>query len=402
MELLYLTHRIPFPPDKGDKIRTYNLLREMADRWTVHLGTFVDDPDDWQHVPRLEAMCGETRFIGLSPVSAKARALTGLVRGTSLTMPYYHSTKMRSWVVELMERRRIDCAMAFSSSMGQYLPLATERGVRCVVDFCDMDSDKWRQYGESFSGLKRWVYTREANKLRGEETDIGAANDASVFISDDEASLYCRQTGIPADKVHSVRNGVDTGYFDPALEYPDPYAGKGLNIAFVGAMDYWPNVDAVTWFVDRILPGVRDMLPDSSFWIIGSNPGRNVAALGARPGVTVTGRVSDVRPYLGRANCVVAPLRVARGVQNKVLEAMAMAKPVVASPAALEGLSFGDDTGIRVCDSESDWIGKVSSALREYSPDDRVAGARDAVMRSYSWEASARDLTAILTREAAR
>ncbi len=396
-DLLYLTHRIPYPPNKGDKIRSYHFLRGMAERWNVHLGTFIDEPGDWQYVSVLEEFCGETKFIGLNPSMAKLRALTGLLNNTSLTMPYYASNVMKQWVRETAEKNDIQSVVAYSSSMAQYVAPLTATGARTVVDFCDMDSDKWRQYSERSAGVKRWIYGREARKLCREETAIASQFDASVLISDDEASIFHEQTDIPSSKIHTVRNGVDTGYFDPELTYINPYASNCKAIVFVGAMDYWPNVDAVSWIVKEIFPSVRAKNPDIVFYIVGSNPGREIQNLHNNQGVTVTGTVEDVRPYLRFARCVVAPLRVARGVQNKVLEAMAMARPVVATTMALEGISFDTDSGIRVCDTDQSWINELQAVLRDDEADRSEPGARRHVTDNFSWEASARSLAKVVT-----
>jgi sugar transferase (PEP-CTERM/EpsH1 system associated) len=396
-EILYLTHRIPYPPDKGDKIRSYHLLRKMAERWTVHLGTFIDDQNDWQYVPKLEEICCETKFVRLNPTVAKLRALRGLVAGTSLTMPYYGHAGLRKWVTDLVSKREVDCAIAFSSSMAQYVMPPLGKDIRTVVDFCDMDSDKWRQYSEMFGGVKRWIFGREGKMLRQEETDFADKCAAAVFISEEEAKLFCRLTGIPAAKVYTVQNGVDTAYFDPELIFSDPFSGDRNAIVFLGAMDYWPNIDAVCWFVEKIFPAVKKRNPEAVFFIVGSKPSPTVTALNRFPGVTVTGRVEDVRPYLRFARCVVTPLRLARGVQNKVLEAMAMARPIVATTEALEGISYGHDSGISVCDSEASWIEKVLQILREQEVDGCNPGGRRIVTEKHSWDASAEQVAGVVS-----
>ena len=396
-ELLYLSHRIPYPPDKGDKIRSYNLLKKLAERWTVHLGTFIDDQNDWQYVPMLEEICSETKFVRLSPAFAKLRALRGLIAGTSLSLPYYADAGLKKWVSDIVGKRDVDCAIAYSSPMAQYVMSLPGNNIRTVVDFCDMDSDKWRQYSEMFGGVKRWIFGREGELLRQEETVFADNCAAAVFISEAEANLFCRLTGIPDSKVRIVRNGVDTAYFDPELIFTDPYCGNRNAIMFLGAMDYWPNIDAVCWFAEKIFPTVRERNPGADFFIVGSKPSPAVTALGRIPGVTVTGTVEDVRPYLQFARCVVTPLRVARGVQNKVLEAMAMARPVVATTEALEGISYGSDSGISVCNSEASWIEQVLRILTEGGSGGRNLGARRNVTEKHSWDASAKQMASVVS-----
>ena len=394
--LLYVAHRIPYPPDKGDKIRSWHLIKRLAERWNVYLAAFVDDPGDWRYAGILQGVCAETKFVSLRPRAARIRALRGFANGTSLTMPYYENAEIRDWLSDVTSRREIDCAIAFSSSMAQYIVPLAGSGVRCVVDFCDMDSDKWRQYSTRFRGLRRWIYARESLKLRAEEAEIASRLDASVLISDDEAEIFCKDTGSDRNKVYTVRNGVDVAYFDPNRHYDSPFRQQDNACVFVGAMDYWPNVDAVTWFLQDVFLAVRARNPAAVFFIVGSNPTRDVRELGQHPGVTVTGRVEDVRPYLRHARCAVAPLRVARGVQNKVLEAMAMARPVVASAAALEGIDFNGDTGISVCDEDRCWVETVGALLDGSGPVASVAGARRHVAARYSWDASGRELADIV------
>ncbi|MDJ0710582.1 MAG: TIGR03087 family PEP-CTERM/XrtA system glycosyltransferase [Woeseiaceae bacterium] len=395
-DLLYLAHRIPYPPNKGDKIRSYHLLQRLAEKWNVHLGAFVDDPDDWQHVSVLQDICAETCFVGLNPSWAKVRALRGFLTGTSLTMPYYRKSELGDWVASLADSRHIEAVVVFSSSMAQHAESLLGGDTRSVIDFCDMDSDKWHQYSQKFGGIRRWIYGREAARLRDEETAIARKFDASVLISDDETRIFCEQTGTPPERVHVVRNGVDLEYFDPGQPFNSPYREDEKPLVFVGAMDYWPNIDAVKWFADHVFPAVREVRGDANFYVVGSNPGREVLELGEREGITVTGRVEDVRPYLAFSLCAVAPLRVARGVQNKVLEAMAMARPVLASDAALEGISFTDDSGITVCNAESAWTDALVTALDKTSVNATVSGARRHVSEQYSWDASVQSLVDII------
>jgi len=394
--LLYLSHRIPYPPNKGDKIRSYHLLRGLAERWNVYLGAFIDDDEDWQYVSVLEELCVETKFVKLTPSLAKVRALQGLLKGTSLTMPYYKNAELENWVSAIADRHSIDCVVAFSSSMAQYAAPFLDGSTRIVVDFCDVDSDKWAQYSQRFGGLQRWVYAREARQLQHEETAIAAKSDASVLISDDEAEIFRDRTDTPGARVHTVRNGVDVDFFDPDLELSSPFVCNENAIVFVGAMDYWPNVDAVMWFVNEIFPAIRAKNRDAVFYVVGSNPGPEIRRLDAEDGITVTGRVEDVRPFLKYAACVVAPLRVARGVQNKVLEAMAMARPVVVTAEAIEGISFNDDCRISVVKSVSNWVDQVLAVLANSESDAGGLGGRQHVTEKYSWAASGRELAKVV------
>ena len=333
--LLYLVHRLPYPPDKGDKIRSFHLLRYLAERHAVYLGAFIDDPADRTHAGALSAWCADSHFATLSPRAARLRSLSGLVSGQPLTLPYYRDAGLQRWARDLVEAGKVRAAVAFSSAMARFVP--PQMPVK-LMDMVDVDSDKWARYAQARPWPLSWLYRREAAKLGAWEGRVARTFDATFLVSRQEAGLLEQTHPEARGRIHWLENGVDYAYFHPDPTLPNPYAAGESAIVFTGAMDYWPNVDAVVWFAREALPRIRAELPAARFCIVGSRPARAVRELAALPGVTVTGRVADVRPYLQHAACVVAPLRLARGVQNKVLEAMSMAKPVVASRAALEGI----------------------------------------------------------------
>lgn len=384
-ELLFLSHRIPYPPDKGDKIRSYHLLRGLAERHTVHLGTFIDDPADWKHVARLRAMCGEVCVRRLDPVRARIRSAAALFSGGALTMSYYHDRVLRRWAADLAKRRPISGVFVFSSSMGQYaagLPLAAP-GVR-VIDLCDVDSDKWRQYARGHRFPLKWVYARESVALARVEARYLREFDATLVISAAEARLLPQGGTNGGQEVHILPNGVDIDYFDPSRSFPDPLDPGASAIVFTGAMDYHANVDGVCWFATDIFPSVRERCPQAQFVVVGANPTAEVLALAKLPRVVVTGRVADVRPYLAHARVVVAPLRIARGVQNKVLEALAMNQAVVATDNAVQGIPEYRQAGVAVCTSPATFAEAVVGKLEQ--PEDSPNG-REFVKARYRWDA---------------
>jgi len=387
-ELLFLSHRIPFPPDKGDKIRSWNLLKGLAREHTVHLGTFVDDVRDWQYLDDIKALCGETCVRPLDPRWARLRSVRALLNGAALSVEYYRDAVLREWVQEIIERRPIDRVYVYSSSVAQYALLGgTPRPIVRVHDPCDVDSDKWRQYASSRGGLMRWIYAREARTLAAAEREYTARFDATLVVSPLEAEVLAQIAPRHRARIHVVTNGVDTDYFDPALEFESPYPAGSDVIAFTGAMDYFANVDGVCWFAEEVFPAILRELPHALFAIVGSNPVADVRALAGRPGVLVTGRVPDVRPYLQHARLVVAPLRIARGVQNKVLEAMAMARPVVATSNALQGLPDAKEGGVVVADDTTSMAAAVGGLLKR-APSPRADLSRSLVRGRYSWETS--------------
>lgn len=381
-KLLLLVHRIPFPPNKGDKVRSYHLLKYLAEHYRVFLGTFVDDPDDWQHVDKLRAMCADCRVESLDPRLGKLKSLTGMLTGEALSLPFYRNAGMQRWVDDTLRTQGIDKALVFSSQMAQYLrrhPQLTR-----IADFVDIDSDKWAQYAQAKPWPVSWIYGREADKLRQFECAVSREFQATTFVSVAEARDYRKLSGLGPDKVTHVNNGVDAAYFDPAQPYDNPYPAGGPVVVFTGAMDYWPNIDAVEWFVRETLPLLQRQHAGLRFYIAGARPAEQVKALANVPGVFVTGAVPDMRPYLRFADVSVAPLRIARGVQNKVLEAMAMARPVVASPQAAEGIDAEAGRHFLVADAPAEFAAAVGRLLAG----DAAMGtsARQCVLERYDWQ----------------
>jgi len=385
--LLFLSHRIPYPPNKGDKIRSFHLLEYLARRYRVHLGTFVDDPEDWQHLSALDRWCESRMVRPLHPGRARLKSLAGLATGEPLTLPYYRDGRLSAWVHRVLEEQEVGHVLIYSSAMAQYL-LGEEgwRG-RVVMDLVDVDSDKWRQYAQSRSWPMSWIYRREAERLLRFERAAGAAFDATLLVSEEEAALFRRLAPEAAPRVHALRNGVDLAWFDPAVEHPSPYEGPGPHLVFTGAMDYWPNVDAVAWFVEEVMPRLRAGFPRLEFHVVGSRPTERVRELAGEPGVQVTGAVPDIRPWIAHADAAVAPMRIARGIQNKVLEAMAMARPVVVSPMGAEGIEAEAGRELLVAESGEAFAGALAGLLRDGK---RAAAlgraARERVVAEYGWE----------------
>ena len=394
--VLYLVHRIPYPPNKGDKVRSFNILRQLARTHRVFLGTFVDHPDDRQHVAKLAEWCEDVCAVELDPRLGRIKSLRGLLTGEALSLPYYRSPRMAQWVRTAVEQHGITQAVAFSGPMAQYLEVPGLQ--RRIVDFCDVDSAKWTQYAADRPWPMSWLYRREGERLLAFERKAAMASDASLFVTEAEAALFVRSAPEARERTQVMQNGVDADFFSPANGGESPYPAGGPVIVFSGVMDYWPNIDAVTWFATELLPQIRRSVPEARFWIVGMNPAPAVQAL-AGEGITVTGTVPDVRPYIAHADVVVAPLRIARGIQNKVLEAMAMARPVVVSAEAAIGLGADRGRECEIAGEASDVVRIVVELLRD--PQRRIAmsvAARERVTRTYSWAAHLDVLERLLGR----
>jgi sugar transferase (PEP-CTERM/EpsH1 system associated) len=396
--LLLLTHRIPFPPNKGDKIRSYHLLRALAKRYRVFLGTYIDDPADNAYRDTVSEWCEDTCFIEIDPLKRKVAALRGLACGTALTLPYYASARLRAWVGATIESEQIDLSIAFSSATAQFLLGSQFTKMRRVMDFIDIDSDKWAQYAAHQRFPMNWLYRREARCLLKFEREVAREFDASVFVSEHEAALFKRLAPESKDKVHAIYNGVDLERFSPDVSLDNPYTALSTerHLVFVGAMDYWPNVDAVQWFVKEVLPLVANTYA-LHLWIVGSNPTREVQALEKHVGVTVTGRVDDVRNYLAHADICVAPLRIARGIQNKVLESLAMRKATLVTPQALEGIPAEDGRDLLVADGAKALARGLETLLNDASLRDQLGRRGRALVEShFSWEGNLTGFDALL------
>ncbi|MFN3860973.1 MAG: TIGR03087 family PEP-CTERM/XrtA system glycosyltransferase [Roseateles sp.] len=383
MKLLYLVHRLPYPPNKGDKVRSYHLLKHLAARHEVHLGSFIDDPDDEQHLPRVRALCADLHVARLNPRTAKLASLRGLLTGEALSLPYYRDAGLQAWVNRAAARVGFDAVVVFSGVMAQYVPA----GLRRLVDFVDVDSAKWRDYAPEHPWPLSWLYRREAVKLLAFEQRVAAEADCSFFVTDHEVALFrALSPGRPL-RLAALGNGVDADFFAPDPARASPFAADELPLVFTGAMDYWPNVDAVTWFVRDMLPALRERFPALRFHIVGRSPAPAVQAL-AGEHVHVTGTVPDVRPYLQHAAAVVAPLRLARGIQNKVLEAMAMARPVVASGQCVRAIAADVPPGLVAADDAPAYVERLLVWLGDRAAADAAGlAARDFVLRAYSWDA---------------
>jgi sugar transferase (PEP-CTERM/EpsH1 system associated) len=378
--ILYLVHRLPYPPNKGDKVRSYHLLRHLAERHEVLLGTFVDDPDDEQHVATVRQWCADVKAVRLHPRRAKVASLTGLLRGEPLTLAYYRNAELTAWARD----QRADAAVVFSSSMAPY---ADGFAGPVLVDFVDVDSAKWTDYAPNHRWPMSWLYRREGRELLAFERAVAARAQQSFFVTDQEVALFTRLAPECAGRVQAVGNGVDTAYFSPDPARPNPYEPGEVPIVFTGAMDYWPNVDAVTWFVADMLPALRARWPGLRLSIVGRSPTAAVQVL-AGEAVRVTGTVPDVRPWLQHAAVVVAPLRLARGVQNKVLEAMAMARPVVAAVSCVEAIEGRPGEELEAAASPSDFVQMISTLLVATGPAQAMGcAARTRVVARYGWAA---------------
>lgn len=398
MNILFLSHRIPFPPDKGEKIRAYHILAHLAKRHKVHVGAFIDDAADLRHTESLRQLVGGECLLLSLGATARLKMATALATGAPLSASYFASRTLARWIDGILLRHNIDRVIIFSTAMAPYF--LTRRDFdpeRVVFDMVDVDSDKWRQYADAASGLRAWIYTREMRTLSALERQAASSFGATLLVSPYEKETFAQIAPECRRRLHSVLNGVDLEFFAPDREYPNPYAPHETPIVMTGTMDYWPNVEGAIWFSSKVLPLLRAHHPEARFYIVGARPSAKVKSLAASD-VVVTGKVDDVRPYLAHAGAVVAPLKLARGVQNKVLEAMAMAKPVVATSPAARALHVVSGSQILIADDPAAFAQRLIAALK--TPAAIAAAGRKYVEEKHDWARNLTRLDDILHAEA--
>ena len=396
-DIVFLAHRVPFPPDRGDRIRAYHILKHLAARARVHVAAFAENARDAAVPDELARTLGEIAVVPRGKPMWRA-GLEAIATGRPVSVAAFTDNAMRTAVDGLLARHPVDTIFVFSSQMAQYVPATDER--RFVMDFCDVDAAKFMAYGEQGWGPKALLMRREGRLLLAHDRAVAERADASLFVSEAEAALFARLAG--AQGVHAIANGIDTVAYDTARPAA-PVDQSDELIVFTGQMDYAPNVEAVRWFAEDILPLIRSRRPAARLAIVGRAPTPAVSRLADQPGVIVTGEVADVRGWLAAASVAVAPLKLARGVQNKVLEAMAMARPVVVSAAAATGIDHGGT--ILIGEDAAQIADRVVGLLSDPVAAAALgARARARVIEHYGWDATLARLDGIvgLTREPVR
>jgi sugar transferase (PEP-CTERM/EpsH1 system associated) len=325
-------------------------LRQLAKIGQVELGFLTEEVLPSRTIIELGQLCGRVAFASVGGWKRWVRAAWFQFIGRSATEGLFYSPSLRRTIDGWLQESAYDAIVTFSSSVLQYV-LGRGFEERLIVDLVDVDSQKWLDYAQLARRPLAWLFRREAQKVRQIERRASPAK-AVVLISEAEADLYRRIA--PDANVVIATNGVDLEYFRPQVVEERP------TCVFVGSLDYRANVIGVQWFCREVWPQVHARFPEGRFQIVGRNPTPGVQSLAHLPGVEVVGEVEDVRTYLAPARLVVVPLLVARGIQNKVLEAMSQGKPVIASPGALEGISIAQGRHALQADSPSEWIEMVA------------------------------------------
>lgn len=377
--ILLLAHRVPYPPDKGDRIRTFHVLRELARHAPVHLAYLTEEPPAPDIDRALGQLCERVAAVPLGRWSRWLWAGLTVAGGGSITEGAFHAGALQQLVRRWARESGYRAAVVSASSMVPYLRLPELRQVPAIIDLVDVDSQKWLDYAAQGHGPRAWLYRLEGRRLRRLEAGLPAWARAVTLVSEAEARLY-RGFAAPG-RVLALTNGVNLDYFRPQP------AAAASGCVFVGQLDYWPNVEGVCWFCREVWPAIRDRRPQETLALVGRNPVPAVRELAAVPGVELVGAVPDVRPHVARAAVVVVPLRIARGVQNKVLEALAMGRPVVASPQALAGVQATPGVHLLAAESPGQWCDTVTSLLADPARQQQLgAQGRRFVEEHHPWD----------------
>ncbi len=381
MRVLYICHRVPYPPNKGDKIRAFHQLQAIAARHEVDLFTLADKTIDLAGSSILDQYCRRKMIAEVTPALARLRLFPQLLSRKPLSLGYFYSSELELQIRKALLQRSYDRIFVYCSSMAQYVDWVDH--IPTLIDIVDVDSDKWLQYATFKEFPFSMVYRREGRTL--EEYERRLYRKFPVLVTTEREAQVVRKAWNEAT-VHVVPNGVDTTYFDPTGART---AAGQPTIIFVGDMAYFPNEEAVTFFALKVLPLVRISVPNVLFLIVGRDPSRSVRHLQKIRGVTVTGSVPDVRPYLAKAQVSVAPFSIATGIQNKILEAMAYALPVVATPRAVQGLSKSVAEIVETGRTPEELAALVVDLLRNPRlSQDKGAEGRQRVAAEYNWDRS--------------
>lgn len=393
MRILFLSHRIPFPPDKGDKIRSFHVLRYLTRRHEVHLACFLDNPRDERALNQWQGMVSRV-FVHRLPIRLQRIKMIGSVfTGAPLSVQYFQRKEMAATLQTLNKQYQYDALFVYSSNMAGYarhldIPLK-------IIDFCDVDSHKFRQYAAIKLPPISWVYRLEGERLSRFEKKAVQHFDHVIFINTQERGLFAADDG--AQKIHVMPNGAElppppinrnTGAVSPKRPY----------LLFTGALNYLPNVDAARWLATAIFPRIRSVIPEMRCYLVGGHPVRKIRALHSpAAGVYVTGYVEDIVSYIRSASAFVAPMRIARGMQTKLLEAMVCGIPVVTSPAAARGIGAWPGREVLTGETPSDYAKQVLTLLLNPRFCKALCTrARKFLERKFDWEKNLSVLDAIL------
>jgi sugar transferase (PEP-CTERM/EpsH1 system associated) len=389
MRVLVLTHRLPYAPNRGDRIRAYHLVRQLATRMDVDLVSLTHDADEEAHAADLRGVVSRMATARVPRMRNLARGALALPTSRPLTHSLLDSPRMRTAIAEMVAEQPPDIVLAYCSGVARYALEAPLRSIPAIVDMVDVDSEKWRELAKTSAPLKRWIYRRERRTLARFEAAAARHARATLVVNERErASLLSLA---PETNVRVIPNGIDLAAF-----HADTRPSDAAAVIFCGVMNYSPNERGARWLAESVWPIVRRHHPHARLLLVGADPTSAVRSLAENdPSIEVTGTVPDVRPFLWRSAVAAAPLQTARGIQNKVLEAIASGLPTVVTPVVFDGLPREAAAACAVAESPDAFAAAIVDLLRQ-SPAERRARASRADLGALGWREQIAPLFQIL------
>ena len=372
MRILFLAHRLPYPPNKGEKMRAFGELEALSQRHEIDVFCFYDDPRDGQYVEAVRKYCREFYAERIPWFRGRFQALVAAVLKRSFSLAFFYSRTMTRRVREALASRDYDLVFVYCTAMAQYVEHIA--GIPRVLDMVDVDSDKWMKYARHSPPPLSWLWRQEAHRLAAYENQLVQEFTTTLLCTEVEAAVLLRRTS--CQKIQVLTHMLDVTSFDPhGVEITLEIKARQPYVIFTGSMDYLPNVDAVSYFHLEIFPRIRAAVPEIRFAVVGRNPTRLVRKLASDPAVWVTGSVADTRPYLRGAVAAVVPLRIACGLQSKILEAMSMGLPTIATPQPAMALPDSLRSLLIIAADPEEFAARVVEVIR------RGSGTPDEAMR---------------------
>ena len=391
MNILYLCHRFPYPPKRGGKIRPFNMIRHLGQAGhRVTVCSLARSAAEAEEGSGIAPHCAAYEVAVVNEALQVARMVARLPLTTPSSMGYFYSGDLAQKLRRQLASQRFDLIFVHCSSVAPYV--ARVQGIPKILDFGDMDSQKWLEYAHSKPFPLSLGYRLEGLKMLAAEKRLARQFDLCTATTRSEwQTLEAYGTGAVTDW---FPNGVDAGYFSPTDGLYD-----SDTVSFIGRMDYYPNQECMKRFCAEVWPLLKQRRPLMKLLIVGADPSPEMRALGGLPGVTVTGSVPDVRPYIRGSAVMVAPLAIARGTQNKILEAMAMGVPVVTSSAAAGGVDAQADKHFLVADNAAEIAAAVLRIVEQPAERQRLANSgRERMCTHHDWSRSMLRLDDIIQR----
>lgn len=377
MRILFLTPRFPYPPFRGDKLRAFNFIKRVNENHEVALASFIE-PEETEAAGEMAAYCHSITTVPLNKSRSYANCMVDVFKKTPFQVAYFRSPEMEKALDRLVEEFKPDVIHTHLFRMAPYA--LRYKDIPKVIDLCDSIALNYERFLKYRQGALRPLYMIEKKRVEEYEAHVSKEFDAALVISPLDKE-YIKQNP-KAGRIKIVPNGVDIDYFTP-----DDEEKQGSQLVFMGTIGYFPNYDAVLFFLRKIFPSILKQQPDARFYIVGNKPPKDIQKMNDGKKVFVTGYVDDVRPFVRSSEVFVCPIRAATGLNNKILEAMAMGVPVVATPQACEGIELDKDSDIAIAEGPDEFAEQVVTLLNDGKLRSKLSkGGRKLVEEKYTWD----------------